>query len=1041
MEPLKFRCPNPRCRKKLSAPAARVGKRAKCPKCGTVLRVTEGEPEVVRLPEPEQQPPRPQQVPPPPRAPVRMTCPSCRTSLLVRADMGGELITCPRCREFITVPEILEEAAAEGAATGEPEGEVELEVIDEEEPERVGGWAPAEALELEPLEEPERAEGRPAGEGAPRPLLLRILWPATATGWAVSLSIHVLILVLLALITVATIRKTDESLLRAEVEAVVIKRTMAPELGRDFGPEELPSDVNVDTGMPSLSANLPIAEVIQMPGADDSSVEGITVPTIGVSSPFGLRDRAGRVKATAAYGGSLSSENAVEAGLRWLASVQEPEGYWAGEKFGGLRGYEPALTGLSLMAFLGAGYTHRSGIHAPVVKKGLDYLVSTQGNDGSITRYMYNHGIGALALCEAYGMTRDESLKGPAQQAASFIVGAQKGGEGWRYNPNYETSDTSVTGWQLMALKSAILAGLEVPKKPINEALAWLESMSRVDGHVKYVAEGNATNATTAVGAYCRELFGYSRYSPFVEKPVRRIRANLPIWSREGRGVNAEVNFYYWYYATLALFNYGGEDWRVWNSKMRDILVDNQVGGGEFSGSWEPVGQWCSQGGRVYATAMAIMALEVYYRYLPLYEIPRDEFEEASEKSLYYGQRLYDGASQAWLRYQSMVNRGERDSVEALRLAEESKKGYGDFLEWLETKAELSEDDKPSVDVLEAEANYRLATLYYAGQDYDRTEELISKLDSEFPDYGDTDGLVYLQALVDIGRSEDSRLLGDVKQAEYYRDKAVEGFVDRGAPRSRGFEVLVWAGDSFRSHDKNYMRALELYGWALQEYSDIVDYLPRFPEVRLKVVECYVRMEAWPQAVSEAGKLTKHPFWKTEYDEAAFGLFVRIGDHLYLSEEEPGAAVPFYEGALRQLGAGKRNSDKLAVKVKLGSCYLASGKYSQAVGIYEELINKYPDSRGVLGNLAEAYKGAGSYEKAKARLIELQELLKRGSLEYLRNRYEIAEVHYLAKQYQLCHDSIALTKELYPSLGDRELQRKFKELEQKAWHALKGPPG
>ena len=227
--------------------------------------------------------------------------------------MGGELITCPRCREFITVPEMVEEGAAA------EEAEAELEII-EEEPEQAGRWASVERLELEPLEGPRRVRARPPEE-APRPLLLRIFWPATATGWVVSLSVHVGILILLALITVATIRESRDEVLRAEVEALVMKRTMAPELRKEFGPQEVPSDVDVDMGMPSLSTELPVADRVQIPLAEDSaSQEGITLPTIGVSAPFGFRDRAGRVRTTAVYGGSMASENAVEAGLRWLAS-------------------------------------------------------------------------------------------------------------------------------------------------------------------------------------------------------------------------------------------------------------------------------------------------------------------------------------------------------------------------------------------------------------------------------------------------------------------------------------------------------------------------------------------------------------------------------------------------------------------------------------------------------------------------------------------------------------------------------------------------
>src|SRR5690606_21041897 len=129
---------------------------------------------------------------------------------------------------------------------------------------------------------------------------------------------------------------------------------------------------------------------------------------------------------------------------------------------------DTAATALALLPFLGAGQTHKSGQYRDTVGKGLRWLVMMQTNDGDLrgmgSGRMYAHGIASIALCEAYALTNDSSLRGPAQRAIDFIAAAQHKKGGWRYDPGQE-GDTSVVGWQLMALRSAELAGLEVPKQ------------------------------------------------------------------------------------------------------------------------------------------------------------------------------------------------------------------------------------------------------------------------------------------------------------------------------------------------------------------------------------------------------------------------------------------------------------------------------------------------------------------------------------------------------------------------------------------------
>ena len=184
------------------------------------------------------------------------------------------------------------------------------------------------------------------------------------------------------------------------------------------------------------------------------------------------------------------TEASIELGLKFLAKQQLPDGRWSLAHNGVDLKRAPrerprmrsdaAATGLALLAFLGAGYDHFDDKYQDNVKAAIKYLVENQQPTGELyikgdeasAKYsrFYSHGIATIALCEAYGMTGDKTLKAPAQKAINFIVQTQhpKLG-GWRYNPGRD-SDLSVTGWQVMALKSGELAGLKVPHQAYEQA-------------------------------------------------------------------------------------------------------------------------------------------------------------------------------------------------------------------------------------------------------------------------------------------------------------------------------------------------------------------------------------------------------------------------------------------------------------------------------------------------------------------------------------------------------------------------------------------
>ena len=229
----------------------------------------------------------------------------------------------------------------------------------------------------------------------------------------------------------------------------------------------------------------------------------------------------------------------------------------------------------------------------------------TDLRDGS----MYGQALATIALCEAYGMTRDPELKSAAQGGLDFIAYVQDTNTGgWRYNPG-EAGDTTVTGWMLMALKSGQMAGLNVQSPAIFAAQRFLDSVQTKDGSQYGYQSRQPRPATTAVGLLCRMYTGWRRDNPGLVQGVAHLKAWGP----------SETSLYYDYYATQVLFHCGGPEWDTWNRKMREHLISTQERVGHPSGSWYFESPQSAAGGRLYNTAMAAMILEVYYRFMPLY--------------------------------------------------------------------------------------------------------------------------------------------------------------------------------------------------------------------------------------------------------------------------------------------------------------------------------------------------------------------------------------------------------------------------------------
>jgi hypothetical protein len=367
---------------------------------------------------------------------------------------------------------------------------------------------------------------------------------------------------------------------------------------------------------------------------------------INLGNQFLGRSAATREKMLNEGGGNKQSEAVVAMGLEWLALHQATDGFWSLHEFpqhardkprpagtvrpcncepGTTQRNDIAATGMGLLPFLAAGITQRPVKNAKkdyskVVEGALNFLMRKQAKDGAYSGDMYAHGIATIAMCEAYGLTSDPKIKISAQRALNFIAYAQDpAGGGWRYAPK-QAGDLSVTGWQLMALKSGQMAGLSVSRNVLKASERYLDSVESPTkkGNYRYMSDSGESVTMTSVGLLCRQYSGVNARNPGLLGGVQVLRANPP-----GR----TNNIYYEYYATQVMHHMQGEDWNFWNlgpngdgkGGIRDTLIAKRDVGTtpkrpHQAGSWPG-----SQGGRLMATSLSLLCLEVYYRHLPLY--------------------------------------------------------------------------------------------------------------------------------------------------------------------------------------------------------------------------------------------------------------------------------------------------------------------------------------------------------------------------------------------------------------------------------------
>ena len=450
--------------------------------------------------------------------------------------------------------------------------------------------------------------------------------------FTVSLSLHVIVLLSLALWFVRVRPKNHVALDVSFLSTEVIE---SPDHGVQIRPE--PEPVPEPVPEASKSDEPPVEDPIAAPpvmteptAAPGAAIAEAVAPAVG--SLLNGRQLGRRAVLVDAFGGSTATEAAVAKSLAWLAKQQDKkDGLWglqAPYVDGGSQENRLAATAMALLAFQGAGNTTHEGQYKKVVARAWKALANTQLADGRFDVHpplpthhaLYSHAQATIAACELYGMTKREEHAEPARRSLAYAVAAQGPNGGWRYEPGH-AGDMSVTGWFMMAMKSGEMAGLPVPDASLAGIAAFLDSVAVSDG-VRYGYRVDVpgrpaspvTAAISAEGLLCRQYLGWRRDDPRLIAGIEMLIGPQPIdWEND-------KDVYAWYYVTQVAHHLGGDAWRRWNDRMKDVLPATQVQKGPETGSWDPsLDKWGHIGGRLFTTCFCTYMLEVYYRHLPIY--------------------------------------------------------------------------------------------------------------------------------------------------------------------------------------------------------------------------------------------------------------------------------------------------------------------------------------------------------------------------------------------------------------------------------------
>jgi hypothetical protein len=485
-------------------------------------------------------------------------------------------------------------------------------------------------------------------------------WMERAPWVGISLGLHFVAYMILVAIPWSTQQVVVETPIDARFEQAVAAVEDPPE------PPDEPIDTPVEID-PTI-VELPTEDV---PQTDDSLDDTIDMGELdfqsdaafesdAINSIIGIGGPPGGKFGDRGDGGSKKSSvgrptiETIKLGLHWLADHQAPDGSWDVDEYfinnvrggsdctegAGIASQDVGITGLALLAFLGDGHTTRRGDYRKVVQRGIKWLSEQQDPDTGLIGdavghgYVYDHAIASLAMAENYYDSKNPIQRGQVQKALNFIGRARHPYGGWRYEvPSDGDSDTSITGWMIFALKAGEDAKLKVDREAYIGALQWIDSVTDdSNGRVGYIGPevgGRSSRvmgandefspekgeAMTGVGLLTRIFLGQTPANePMMNKHGDLMLRSLPEWNESDHS----IDMYYWYYGTYAMYQLGGEYWKRWRKGMERAILPHQRSDGDYAGSWDPVGAWGYQGGRVYSTALMVLTLEVFYRYSPL---------------------------------------------------------------------------------------------------------------------------------------------------------------------------------------------------------------------------------------------------------------------------------------------------------------------------------------------------------------------------------------------------------------------------------------
>ena len=301
---------------------------------------------------------------------------------------------------------------------------------------------------------------------------------------------------------------------------------------------------------------------------------------------------------------TVELERCVKRGLDHLARTQNADGSWPGQ-YGQLSG----VVGLAMLTFLAHGDMPDEGQYGQVIRRAVDYIVRSQQSNGLLQggpggSAMYSHGFATLALAEVYGLIDDPRVGPALKKAVGLIVASQNQMDAWRYSVNSNDADTTVSGAQMIALRAAATAGIEVPIETIRRGVGFYKRCFCPGGGFGYQGPSDPNHARSGIGLLVLSLSGEYRSA--------QVKATADwLFTRPSLNPGDGHFFYACYYCSQAMFQAGGKYWRQWNETMTPSLIAMQ----------SPDGSWpAKSSGPVCDTAFALLSLEINYNFLPIYQ-------------------------------------------------------------------------------------------------------------------------------------------------------------------------------------------------------------------------------------------------------------------------------------------------------------------------------------------------------------------------------------------------------------------------------------